>query len=127
MQPALMPSAAATPPRAPSCSVRVTVYRKSTPGVAFSTSTVRTNSPRSWVPNMLASSADVAGSEHLKRHGGCFAAADAECRHAALAAGLFQRAEQRHDDARARRADRVSERAGTTMDVHLVVRQLVFG
>jgi hypothetical protein len=45
-------------------------------------------------------------------------------RHAALAAALAQRAEQRDDDARARGADRMAERAGAAVHVDLVVRQV---
>ena len=42
-----------------------------------------------------------------------------------LLAVLAQRAEQRHQDARARRADRMAERAGAAVHVDLVVRQAV--
>src|SRR3954470_714015 len=59
--------------------------------------------------------------DQLKGHRGGFAAADAEAGHAALQAALAQRAEQRHQDARARGADRMAQRAGAAVDVHLVV------
>ena len=45
--------------------------------------------------------------------------------HAALEAVLSQRADQRDQDARARRADRMAQRAGAAVHVDLVVRQLV--
>ena len=46
-------------------------------------------------------------------------------RDAALLAVLAQRAEQRHEDPRARRADRMTERAGAAVHVDLVVRDAV--
>ena len=61
----------------------------------------------------------------FQSHRGGFAAADAQARHAALQPVLAQRADQRHDDARAGGADRVAERAGAAVHVDLVVRQAV--
>src|SRR4249920_2257020 len=124
-QPVLMPSAAATPPRQPNCNVRVTVYNRSTPGVALSTSAVAMNSGRSCAPNIVSPLRRVVpkrqvhcaerpaqcDSQGLQRQRGGFAAADAQCCHAALAASLAQRAEQCDDDAGARGADRMAERA----------------
>src|SRR5471032_3548208 len=57
-------------------------------------------------------------------HGGRFAAADAQRRHALLAAGALERADQGDDDARAGGADRVAQRAGAAVDVDLVVRDV---
>ena len=59
----------------------------------------------------------------LDRHCGCFAAADAERRDAALCPARPKRGDQRHQNARARGADRMAERAGAAVDVDLLVRQ----
>src|SRR5574337_493270 len=59
----------------------------------------------------------------FERHGGRFAAADAQAGNAALAAALAQGVDQRDDDARTRRTDRVTEGAGAAVHVHLVRRQ----
>ena len=53
--------------------------------------------------------------------GGRFAAADAQSGNPAAAAGCPQRAEQRDDDARARRADGMAQSAGAAVDVQFVV------
>src|SRR3546814_3895416 len=64
--------------------------------------------------------------QHFDRERRGFAAADAQRRDAALEAALLQRADQRGDDMRVGRADRVAERTGTAVHVDLVVRQFVF-
>src|SRR5450830_950725 len=68
-------------------------------------------------------------SGQLDADGRRFAAADAQRRHAALAAAVLQRAQQRDDDARAGGADRVAQRAGAAVHIDLAVRdvQLVHG
>src|SRR5450830_1470650 len=58
------------------------------------------------------------------RHRRRFAAADAQGRHAALAAGFLQGAQQGDDGARARGADRVAQRARAAVDVDLAVRNV---
>src|SRR5208337_4824541 len=63
-------------------------------------------------------------SEHLDGHGGGFAAADAQRGDAALQSVFRQRRHQSDQDARARGADRMAERAGAAMDIHLVMRQI---
>src|SRR6185503_14685144 len=55
---------------------------------------------------------------------GGFAAADAEAGDAAFQVARFERVQKRDDDARARSADRMAERAGAAMDVDLVRRQV---
>src|SRR6185437_9685769 len=65
-------------------------------------------------------------SDALDRERRRLAAADAERRDAAPAAALAQRAEQRHDDARARCADRVAERARAAVNVDALARNAVF-
>src|SRR6185369_7489741 len=67
------------------------------------------------------------GSEHLDGHRGGFAAADAQRRDAALELTLAQRTQERDDDARAARADRVAQRAGAAVHVHDLVRELELG
>src|ERR1041385_8751925 len=60
-------------------------------------------------------------SDHLHRHGGSFAAADAERGDPALQIAALERVQQRHQDARARRADGMAERASPAIDVDLGV------
>ena len=72
----------------------------------------------------LRSASSCGPSDQFDRHRRGFAAADAQAGDAALAAVLAQRAEQRHQDARARGADRMAQRAGAAVDVDLVVRQM---
>ncbi|KGC57475.1 acetyl-CoA acetyltransferase domain protein [Burkholderia mallei] len=64
-------------------------------------------------------------SDQLDAHRGRFAAADAQARHAALGPARAQRADQRDEDAGARRADRMAERARAAVHVDLLVRQAV--
>src|SRR5665213_4194417 len=68
-----------------------------------------------------ARAASLIASQALDRQRRRLAAADAQRRDAAPAAGLAQRAQQRDDDARAGRADRMAERACAAVDVDLVV------
>src|SRR5579864_4499465 len=65
----------------------------------------------------------AADSGELDRHGGRFAPADTQARHAALLAGLAQGSDQGYDDARARRTDRMPERTGTTVYIDFLRRQ----
>src|SRR5881396_1104938 len=60
-------------------------------------------------------------SRNLDRHGSRLAPADAQARDAAPASGLLERADQGDEDARARGAYRVAERAGTAVDIDLVM------
>src|SRR5947209_19780379 len=55
----------------------------------------------------------------LHRNRGGFAAADAKGRDAALEVLRLQRVQQGHDQPSTGRADRMAERAGTTIDVEL--------
>src|SRR5690606_33994459 len=64
-------------------------------------------------------------SGELERDGGGFAAADAERRHAALAALLAQRADQRDDQPRAGGADRMPQCEGAAVEVELLARDAV--
>ena len=59
-------------------------------------------------------------------NGGCFAAADAQGCHAATQTTCFQGVEQGHDQAGTAGANGVAERASTTVDVELVVRNAQF-
>src|SRR5688572_18301503 len=96
---------------------------------------VRACNPHRWlapleIRNGAGSASDRAAfaawlSNQLERHGGGLATADAKARHAALQAVLAQAADQGHERARARGADRMAERAGAAVDVVLVVRQVV--
>src|SRR5690349_19357629 len=88
------------------------------PGVAASAAHARQKSSQDSSGIMRASNA-------LDRERRRFAAADAKRRHAALAIVFAHRAEQRYDDARTRRADRMAERAGAAMHVHAVARDAV--
>ena len=54
-------------------------------------------------------------SRHFERDGGGLAAANAKRRRAAFQAVFLQGRKQRHDDSRARRADRMAERAGAAL------------
>src|SRR5207237_9385010 len=65
-------------------------------------------------------------SSELDRHRRRFAAADAKRRDAALLAVLAKRADQRDDDARTRRADRMTDGARAAVDVDTLVRNGVF-
>src|SRR6478735_2279745 len=60
--------------------------------------------------------------DELHRNRGRFAAADAQARDAALETLLLQRVDQRDEDARAARADRVAKRGRAAVHVDLVVR-----
>src|SRR5690349_15613174 len=62
------------------------------------------------------------GLDQFHRYRSRFAAADAEARDAALAAGLLQRVDQRHEDSRSAGADRMTEGGRAAVDVDLVVR-----
>ncbi len=65
-------------------------------------------------------------SEQFNRHCRGLAAADAQRGDALLEPALPQRAQQGHDDARARRADGVAQRHRAAVHVHDLMRQLVF-
>src|ERR1700685_2349601 len=56
----------------------------------------------------------------FNRDRGGFAAADAECGDAAFCVLRLQRVQQRHDQAGAGSADRMTQRAGAAVDVELV-------
>src|SRR5580765_7491661 len=58
-------------------------------------------------------------SRYLDGHGGRLASADAQARDAAPAPGFPERADQGDENARARGADRVAERAGSAVDIDL--------
>src|SRR6478609_7985001 len=75
--------------------------------------------PRSW-PRLAAPSCAL---HHLDRERRRLAAADAERGDALLPAVLLQRAEQRDDDSRAARADRMAERDRAAVHVDDLVRQ----
>src|SRR5690606_4105794 len=60
----------------------------------------------------------------LDRHRSRFAAADAQRGYALLQVVLPHGIDERRDDPRTRRTDRMAERARTTVNVHLVGRQI---
>lgn len=60
--------------------------------------------------------------DQLDRDGGAFAATDADGRDAAGLARRLQGVNKRDDDARARGADRVSQRTGAAMHIDLFMR-----
>src|SRR5207344_3266543 len=75
------------------------------------------------IPSVARSLGTTVSLRHLDRHCGGFAAAYAQRSHAALSATRPERGDQRHQNARARRADRVAERAGAAVDIDLLVRK----
>src|SRR6185437_13844684 len=114
-----VPASETKPAARPCASVRETRNSMFGPGVAASAMHATQNS------NHVVVEITAISSRALDRERRRLAAADAKRRNAALATVLAQGAKQRHDDPRARRADRMAERAGAPVNVDPVARDAV--